>query len=185
MVPVTEITWYRQSPHPIIATMSSDQSFRITKDRPPLQFSDEILITLDTEGHLVSMRAVPPQVQSSGMPVPAPEWTAFFDEAGLDLSQWTPSGTHWGPLTYADTRNAWQGTLPNQPDIPVRIEATAFQGKPVSFEIIGPWTRPERMEPSQPIRREIGWGNTAVLPVLLLVIAAILGGLIYKHFYPG
>ena len=32
----------------------------------------------------------------------------------------------------------------------MRIEAAAYRGKPVYFELIGPWTRPERMRPYEP-----------------------------------
>jgi hypothetical protein len=29
----------------------------------------------------------------------------------------------------------------------MRIDAASYRGKPVYFELIGPWTRPERMQP--------------------------------------
>ena len=32
----------------------------------------------------------------------------------------------------------------------MRIEAASYRGKPVYFELIGPWTRPERMRPYEP-----------------------------------
>jgi serine/threonine-protein kinase len=36
----------------------------------------------------------------------------------------------------------------------MRIEAAAYRGKPVYFELIGPWTRPEHMQPYQPTAGE-------------------------------
>jgi hypothetical protein len=38
------------------------------------------------------------------------------------------------------------GTLPELPDVPLRIAAAAYRGRPVYFEILGPWSRPEREE---------------------------------------
>ena len=42
-----------------------------------------------------------------------------------------------------DERMAWKGTLADWADIPIRIEAAAFQGKPVYFRIISPWQKPQ------------------------------------------
>ena len=150
--------WYRQSPRPLEAPISAQHS-GLTFDNPPLQFSGEVLVTLDTEGRLVSFRAVPPQVRSSVGTSPTPDWAIFFAEAGLDSSQWTPVAAQWNPLSYADNTAAWQGSLPNRPGAPVRIEAAALQGKPVGFEIIYPWTRTAQMEPIQlSMRERIGIG---------------------------
>ena len=35
----------------------------------------------------------------------------------------------------------------DRPDVTVRVEAASYRGKPTSFYIVGPWTRPSRMEP--------------------------------------
>ncbi len=102
---------------------------------------------MDTEGHLLAFYAVPPEVPPSTGTASSPDWTAFFAEAGLDISQWTPVDARWSPWYFADTRIAWQGSLPNQPDTIARIEAAAFQGKAVFFRIIRPWTRAVQMEP--------------------------------------
>ena len=131
--------WYRQSPVPLGICIGQSGP----ADNPPLQSPGEILVVLDTEGRLVSLRAVPPRESSPPQTaVAAPDWKLFFAEAGLDISQWKPQmDAQRNPPSYADTRNAWQGTLPNQPGIPIRIEAAAYQGKPVAFEIIGLWTQ--------------------------------------------
>jgi hypothetical protein len=136
--------WYRQSPRPL-----QDPFGRITSNKPNLQFSGEVLVTLDTEGRLVSLSAVPPQEPLSTKTATAPDWKNIFAEAGLDPSQWMPAETRWIPLFYADTMAAWQGSLPNLSGTPGRIEAAAFQGKPVWFAIIVPWAKPTRMVPYQ------------------------------------
>jgi hypothetical protein len=162
--------WYRQSPRALENPFGS-----VSPNSPILQFSGEILVMLDSEGRLVSLSAVPSQIRSSTGTASAPDWKAFFDEAGLDLSQWTPAEAQWIPPFYADTMAAWQGSFPNRPGSPVRIEAAAYQGKPVRFEIIGSWIRPARMEPAQ--QRTDARASSAVS--LVLTAAIIAGGLFF------
>jgi serine/threonine-protein kinase len=78
----------------------------------------------------------------------------------------------WTPPVDSDARAAWTGTLAERPDIPMRIEAAAYRGKPVYFELIGPWTRPERMQPYQPTSGE--WVGAVIGIVLLLSV--LVGG---------
>ncbi|MBI4474890.1 MAG: serine/threonine protein kinase, partial [Acidobacteria bacterium] len=167
--------WYRQSPRPLerIGFVPSGPAFwGVTSTDPPQEFSGEALVRLDTEGRLRSLRAIPTQRESSGgPPAPGPDWALVFSEAGLDVSLWTPAEPEWNPLYYADVRAAWQGSLPKLPNIPVRIEAAAYRGKPVNFEIVGPWTRESRMVPYQATTLENG-ANLA----LVLIFATILGG---------
>jgi len=78
-----------------------------------------------------------------------PDWAPLFSAAGFDPSKWSPTQPAWTPPVYSDTRAAWTGSLAERPNIPMRIVAAAYQGKPVYFELIGPWTRPSRMQPYQ------------------------------------
>jgi serine/threonine-protein kinase len=128
--------WYRQSPSPMNAPYYPD-FWAVTIDGPPLTSPGEILIILDTEGHLMSFRAVPVQNRSST--APQPDWNVLFAEAGLDSSQWTPAEPQSMPPVYADSVIAWQGSFSNRPYNSVRIEAAAIQGKPVRFDVIDPW----------------------------------------------
>jgi predicted Ser/Thr protein kinase len=136
--------WYRQSPRPLESHIASDLTYN-----PPLQYSAEVLVVLDTKGRLVSVRAMPPQVDSNVGAAEGPDWTVFFTEAGLDIAEWTRIDSQWNPPSYADTRIAWQGVYLNRLNTPLRIEAAAYKDKAVSFEIIGPWTRAAQMEPVQ------------------------------------
>lgn len=70
---------------------------------------------------------------------------------------------------------AWQGSPANRPGSPGRIEAAAYQGKPVRFEVISPWARPARMEPVQ-----LRTGEGALIAVVLgWVMVIIAGGLFF------
>jgi serine/threonine-protein kinase len=57
----------------------------------------------------------------------------------------------------------------------MRIEAAAYRGKPVYFELIGPWTRPDRMQPYQPtVGERVFQVILTVLLLSLLVAGAML-----------
>jgi hypothetical protein len=161
--------WYRQSPQGLNTRLG------LTNDNPPLQYSGEILVFLDTEGRLISFRSVPgyvpAQVESVSMTDPAPNWKVFFDEAGLDLSQWKPvDHPQWRPLFYADKIEVWQCSPSKRTGAPLQIEAAALQGKPVSFDIISPWTRPVKIESVQlPMSERIHSMTNGLLAVLALV----------------
>ncbi|MFB3826249.1 MAG: protein kinase [Bryobacteraceae bacterium] len=135
--------WYRQSPRRLAATYR--ESFAPGWDDPPHTVSGMVRLRLDTQGRLVAFEAVPPQLED---PAPAPpfDWGVLFTAAGLDRSRFTPTEPKWTPLANWDARAAWTG--PAGP-YTLRVEAAAWRGKPVSFSIIGPWTRPGRMEERQ------------------------------------
>ncbi len=83
---------------------------------------------------------MPPQMDAD-MPMGLPNWRPLFDAAGLDIAAFTTSSPEWTPHSFADTRAAWAGHYPERPDVPIRVEASAYHGRPVSFMIVGPWTR--------------------------------------------
>jgi eukaryotic-like serine/threonine-protein kinase len=75
-----------------------------------------------------------------------PPWGELFEAAGFDLASFHPATPLWNPPFAYDTRAAWQGTFPDRPDIPIRVEAAGWRGRPVWFQIVAPWTRPQRMD---------------------------------------
>jgi hypothetical protein len=113
-------------------------------DDPPLDVSGMTLVKLNPRGRLTQLIAIPPQVEKAEGAASSPDWAPLFSAAGLDFSKWLPAQPAWIPPVYSDARGAWTGSLAERPDIPMRIEAAAYRGKPVYFELIGPWTRPER-----------------------------------------
>jgi hypothetical protein len=98
--PKTFLFWYRQSQRPLLPNIRSDSGLvmsKIAPDNPPLQFSGDVLVTLDIEGRLVSFHAVPSKAQSSAGTWPIPKWEIFFTEAGIDISHWAPSNAQQPP----------------------------------------------------------------------------------------
>ena len=73
-------------------------------------------------------------------------------------------------LAAADVRVAWTGTWPGTTR-PLRVEASALGGRPVSFQLVGPWTKPWRTASSSG-----GDGAIGVIVVVVLALAILAGG---------
>ncbi len=128
--------WYRQSPSPLYP--SSGRAAR-AKD-PPLDAPGMARIELDPDGRLVGWLAVPPLAESSKDAAPEEiAWQRFFDEAGLDTATFATAEPGWQLPLPTDQRLAWVGSYPEQPELEVRVEAGAFRGQPVYFEVAEPW----------------------------------------------
>jgi serine/threonine-protein kinase len=126
----------------------------------------------DPRGRLIRLSIVPPQV---GDPAAAPaetDWATLFRQAGLDMSRFAPVEPRWSPRAFATARAAWEGPHPERPGVTMRVEAASYHGRPVSFEWIGPWTKPLQDSTSPPP----GVGQLVFLSLLLLCLigAAVL-----------
>jgi hypothetical protein len=172
--------WYRQSPRVLVPSQFVGP---ITSEDPPMDVSGMGLVWFDSRGRLLKLQVVPPQLESQPGTAVAPDWALLFAEAGLDPASWTPTEPIWTPPGYADTRTAWQGSLPGRQGTPMRIEAAAFRGKPTSFELIGPWTEPERMR----VPRRLSGEHAAYVILIVLFIALLAGGalLVWRNLRLG
>jgi hypothetical protein len=136
--------WYRQSPRPLVSLQPSGKVYWM---KPGLDVTGMAGATYDMEGRLLRFYSIPPQVETElAGPAPAPDWSVLFSEARLDPGSFREVPPRWTPPFYVDTRAAWEGSWPGRPDINVRIEAAAHRGRAAWFEVVWPWTRPERME---------------------------------------
>ncbi len=146
--PSPVLFWYRESPRPL-ETESSFEPGEVNLGDPHSQFSGMVSVILDPEGRLVYLEAVPPQVDDTppfGKPLdPGP----LFASAGLDFSKFNPAEPKWNPLANTDARQAWTGVIRAPIEYPIRVEAASWRGKPVYFQVAGPWSRPDRMQVQQ------------------------------------
>lgn len=170
--------WYRGSPRPL-ATTNTDPAQpmlgTIWTDDPPLDISGMTLVEMNPLGQLRHFIAVPPQVETKSAPTAAsPDWAPLFSAAGLDPEEWQSTTPMWTPPVFSDARAAWTGTLAARPELPMRIEAAAYRGKPVYFELLGPWTHPARMLPYQPSIGEQVAGTVGIVLVLFTLIGGTL-----------
>jgi len=163
--------WYRESPRPLRPEIFGGGS--VDPGDPPPIISGMVSVTLDPQGRLVEFDAAPPQVDTASGEVPPPDWKRLFDAAGLDMSRFAAATPQWTPLGICDARAAWTGVLSGRSN-PVRVEAAAWRGKPIYFQIIGPWTRPERMQSFMLNASVRALGIALLLLGLLLLIAAAL-----------
>ena len=69
------------------------------------------------------------------------------------MTRFAPAAPSWLSLTPFDARASWTGSFSEAPDVPIRIEAAAWRGRPVYFQVIGPWSRPSRIQPQADDRR--------------------------------
>jgi serine/threonine-protein kinase len=130
--PATVAFWYRSSPV-AMAPRGVAEIPRVTSDDPAEDVPGMLRVTLEPQGRLTGFTAVPPQVDESKGPWPAPDWSALFAASGLDPARFTPAEPQWAPPVMADARAAWTGVYPESPAVPIRVEAAAFHGKPVNF----------------------------------------------------
>ena len=144
--------WYRQSPAPLISErFRGDDAGEIlvTKSDPPPLMAGMVGVELDPLGRLIRFEAVPsPAIAPTAADRP-PGWEALFAEAGLDRAAFAPTEPRFLPPFYADSRMAWIEGKAERADRPLRVEAAAHGGRPVYFELVGPWTRPPHMQPNE------------------------------------
>jgi len=131
--PAVVLFWYRSSPQLLVP-----QGNGVGPADPPTATTGMTSIVLDTQGHLVSFLHLP---SSSLTRLEAGvDWTAVLASASFDAGRFSPAAPRGTPRVYADERLAWTGTLAAEPDVPLRIDAGAYLGRPVFFAISGPWT---------------------------------------------
>jgi serine/threonine-protein kinase len=152
--PSAVIFFYRQSPRPLLSfpsSLPSDDLSLVTALNPPPMVPGMAGVELDGQGRLLSLYVVPPE-HDTAKPGPPPDWAKLFTAAGLDIAQFRPAHPEWNSLVDADQRVAWTGTYPGRPDLPLRVEAGAWRGKPVFFKMIAEtWAKPVREPGSVPM----------------------------------
>ena len=141
----------------------------ISSDNPPLITPGMLSMTMDGAGMLKSLYFVPPRVDTEAKPSgPAPDWSPQFRDAGLDFSRFKAARPNLVPPFASDLRLGWDG---ENGGYPVHVDAASYQGKPVMFTVLYPWTMPSAEPTDQEHRMQIV--QTAFSILLVLVIPAI------------
>jgi serine/threonine-protein kinase len=163
--------WYRQSP---VSIVPESLLGSVSAWEPRISYPGEVRVSLDTTGTLLVLFAVPPGHEDPDAPAPTFDWPILLEEAGLDPALLTPATPEWVPLSHSDERVAWTGTHPGQPGFPVRVEAAAYRGRPVSFWQVHPWHRPPEARPRVRTLKE----QAQQITWLVFWVAAVLGALV-------
>lgn len=158
--------WYRQSPQPFGVSTGE----RVDENTPASDLPGMATLTLDTLGRLRSLHTVPPR-KSSAADSPAPEWSTLFTESGLDQTRFQPVSPTWTPPHESTHRAAWEGSYPDHPEMKIHVEAAAFEGKPVYFEVLEAWDQVGDDQPQLARFRE----RTLIVLLLTVFITVMLG----------
>ncbi len=156
---------YRQSPRPFRNFVRNEGG--IAESNPPFEVPGMVNVSLDTTGRLIEFRAIPPENTANMTEIPTTDWTRAFTEAGLDINKFEKVAPEWTPTSFADERMAWKGTMADWADIPIRIEAAAFQGKLVYFRIIPPWQKPLAAQPAP------SWTLIDLIALVIFLVAIV------------
>jgi serine/threonine-protein kinase len=163
--------WYRTSTAEMAVTDALNG--RVSPEDPPMTAAGMRQVSLDGNGRLLELRAVPPETDSGGTPATAtPAWDQLFGAADLDQRTFTPASPRWIPRDFSDTRTAWEGPMPGRPDQRVRVEGAAYQGRVTSFRIVWPWTETRQAQSALPS----GSQRVANLMTLVIWLSLLLGG---------
>ncbi|HTW59883.1 MAG TPA: serine/threonine-protein kinase [Terriglobales bacterium] len=168
--------WYRQSPDTMFAQGFRDQFLTpgiVNRDDPAPTLSGMLSLELDPKGRLIYFQAIPPQEENAAGPATTYDWNGLFAEAGLDPAKFQKADPLWNSLAAPDTRAAWTGTWPGTTR-PLRVEASAWRGKPVFFRLIGDWTKAGRMKAPDD---STGKKASSILSIVILM-AGLLGSLL-------
>ena len=131
--------WYRQSPRPL-----RDQQGRVSWDDPLSVEAGMAAVEVDATSRLLRFEVVPVETDESAARSPTIDWRPLFTSAGLEAERFTPAEPKALPLTVFDAQVAWTGSYPHAPQLPLRVEAASWHGRPVYFRIIMPWETSER-----------------------------------------
>jgi serine/threonine-protein kinase len=162
---------YRQSPQRLVA---ANRDAAVTRRDPPADVPGMAEVVLDPRGRLLNFQAVPPHMEEPG-DWPEPDWSALFQEAGLDAASLRSVPPRWAAPVDSDRKAAWSGMYPGGEREPVRVEAAAYHGRPVWFAVLPPWAEESRAQVS---REPASSTPFRELGLLLVALAVPLGGLL-------
>jgi predicted Ser/Thr protein kinase len=141
--------WYRQSPTALVPERAGSNGETGATD-PPVTTPGMVAVNIEIDGRLRRFVAVPPDREISAGESKPGDWAALFTAARLDMTQFKPVTPEWTPPVAADVRAAWTGPYTGKPDLPIRVEAASFHGRPVYFQILWPWSRSARLTQQAP-----------------------------------
>ncbi|MCB1182119.1 hypothetical protein KDM41_01715, partial [bacterium] len=168
--------WYRQSPEIIVPSPPNGPILvrgQVDLTNPPPTRSGEIIVVLDLAGRLRRLEVMPRRFATEGPS--EPDWNVLFAAADLDTARFRPTMPRYQRFMAPDVRRAWLGTRIEQPEIELRVEAGASEGRPVLFNVATEEGLASLTTP--PVRQEFGtshliFGVAQPLLILLIVYGA-------------
>jgi tRNA A-37 threonylcarbamoyl transferase component Bud32 len=140
MHPSAYVFYLRQSPEYLVPWKLSP----VSRFDPPITVPGMTRTGVDMDGKLLEFVAIPPQLDREPRQTVKFDWNILFNAAGLDPARFNAAEPEWLPDGNSDERAAWTGFAPRAAEIPIRVEAATYNGRPVFFSIIYPWDSPYR-----------------------------------------
>jgi hypothetical protein len=167
--------WYRQSPRPMLPEPQSKPIFSrgaVELVSPWPSTPGETYVVLDLAGNLRRLEIMPKRYSTRE---PAePDWQALFALAGLDTARFTPDRPRYQRFMAPDLRRAWVGTRSDAPDVRLRVEAGAFEGRPILFNVAPLRSMESLSGAPEPARATLGQvAANSLAPLLILAIVAV------------
>jgi len=134
--------WYRQGASALVPPLTTiDLAGRAAPSSRMPMVSDEVTVDLDLDGRLLTFRAAlhGPEHEGNSNETTA-GWDVLFNAAQFDIRRFSRVEPRSIALDVTDQRIAWTGEYGSPMSVPVHVEAGAYQGRPVYFEVLFPWT---------------------------------------------
>jgi hypothetical protein len=164
--------WFRQSPDVLRPEPLSGPILvpgQVTLTNPMAATPGEVLVVLDLNGRLRRFEVMPKRFSTRAPR--EPDWTPLFTLAELDTARFTEDQPRYQRFMAPDVRRAWVGTRQDQPDVEIRVEAGAFEGRPILFNVATDASMKTLDEDPSPVRLGAGgWVLTSLQPLLILAV---------------
>jgi len=165
--------YYRQSPRimlpdPKIPPIFTRGNVQLMNPMPGIP--GEAMVLLDLDGRLRRLEVLPKRF--STREPSEPDWVPLFAMANLDTARFTEDRPRYQRFMAPDLRRAWVGTRADRPEIELRVEAGAFEGRPVLFNVTTSASLESLGKDPEPDRPSIRWFiSNPLQPLLILVVA--------------
>ncbi|MDX1385851.1 MAG: serine/threonine-protein kinase, partial [Thermoanaerobaculia bacterium] len=172
--PASILFWWRASPQTMRpsnrAGPSAGRSISLTN--PPATTPGMVSLQLDTLGRLVWLDVVPDRLQpepaaAEATATESTDWSSLFEAMELDADDFEPVTPRLTPPHFADEQVAWEGELPEDPAVSLRIEAAALGGRPISLRTFTPYAP---LEPPTASGGGGGGGGLRVLTIFTIIV---------------
>ncbi|MEO8662495.1 MAG: serine/threonine-protein kinase [Bryobacteraceae bacterium] len=135
--------FYRQSPNSLVSTLLLAPGVvpggLVTDTFPANTDPGSVVMKLDGKGRLVYLEIRSTDIAPEAAAPRDFDWTALLSAGGLSAQLLRQAPQTRTPSVAYDSRLAWDGKYAaDRPDT-IHVEAAAFRGRPVHFEIFGPW----------------------------------------------
>jgi len=124
--------WYRESPENLAPV--DFHAMDTTVSDPPQSNAGSITLLTDPQGRLIRLEVLPASsaldCETTGI-----DWGVFFEQAGLERTDWSDGDVIRAPVVPADSFRAWRYAGSDEALTGLAMQAGTFAGLPTYFEL--------------------------------------------------